>query len=166
MVISMKVLLVLTSYVKSMGSKTCARCKVEKPLSEYHNRRQTKDGRHYACKECRKEETVTRAPQISKYNQKYHKEKYLLVKKKHALQYKYGMSMEEYNALRTSQNGVCAICKQPDTKMLSVDHNHFTGQIRGLLCDPCNRGLGFFRDSPVRLEAACNYLKERGNYGY
>jgi hypothetical protein len=148
-----------------MGSKICTRCNVEKPLSEYHNRAQTKDGKHYACKSCRKEETAARGPQIAKYNKQYHKEKYLTVKKKHALNYKYGMSMEEYNALLTKQNGTCAICKLPDTKMLSVDHNHLTGQIRGLLCDPCNRGLGFFGDSPTRLEAAYHYLQERGNYG-
>lgn len=50
----------------------------------------------------------------------------------------------------------CVICGEQDK--LVVDHDHVTGQIRGLLCNHCNRGLGHFRDSPMLLEFAAQYL--------
>jgi hypothetical protein len=63
------------------------------------------------------------------------------------------------------QGSACAICKRTDTgvartKMLSIDHNHVTGKVRGLLCNWCNQGLGHFRDSPELLIKAAEYLKK------
>ena len=62
-----------------------------------------------------------------------------------------------------SQNGVCAVCKtKPDfktwKKRLSIDHCHVTGRVRGLLCDPCNSGIGMLKDDPSILENAIKYL--------
>jgi len=59
-----------------------------------------------------------------------------------------------------SQGGICAICKKPpqQNKRLAVDHCHTTGDIRGLLCDLCNRGLGFFQDDIERIAIAIVYL--------
>jgi hypothetical protein len=59
------------------------------------------------------------------------------------------------------QNGCCAICgvhQSEVSKRFSVDHNHSTGKVRGLLCNHCNRGLGHFRDDPMLLEFAAQYL--------
>ena len=50
----------------------------------------------------------------------------------------------------------CVICGTPGE--LVVDHDHTTGKVRGLLCSHCNRGLGHFRDSPMLLEFAAQYL--------
>lgn len=58
-----------------------------------------------------------------------------------------------------SQMGLCAICKRP--KKLNVDHDHKTGEIRGLLCSRCNLGLASFGDSIEGLEKAIDYLKEQ-----
>lgn len=65
-----------------------------------------------------------------------------------------------------SQNGVCAICKQPETVRqnngvvrLNVDHNHDTGQVRGLLCYRCNRLIGHFDNNPKFIEEISKYLK-------
>jgi len=83
------------------------------------------------------------------------------------LQRDYGITLEEYNLLLQQQEGVCAICHEPETytnpksgiiQFLSVDHNHATGKVRKLLCHDCNVGLGYFRDSPLRLNSAAKYL--------
>lgn len=72
---------------------------------------------------------------------------------------KYGLSLIEYKAMFESQTGRCAICKSaPTLKRLSVDHDHKTGAVRGLLCTNCNLGLGNFKDDQEILKAASDYL--------
>lgn len=77
----------------------------------------------------------------------------------------FGVSPDLYLLVEQEQEGVCAICRQPqnahNTDKLSVDHNHVTGEFRGLLCAKCNLGLGQFEDDPERLAAAITYLRER-----
>lgn len=70
------------------------------------------------------------------------------------------MTPSDFDLMMEIQNGRCAICKRlPDErKALSVDHDHATERIRGLLCQDCNLGLGFFKDRPDLLEAAARYL--------
>lgn len=70
------------------------------------------------------------------------------------------MSPEEYRDMFERQEGFCAICQHPQgERALAVDHNHETNQIRGLLCDRCNRGIGYFRDDPELLIEASIYLR-------
>jgi len=82
------------------------------------------------------------------------------------LKSRYGITLEEYEAMAQKQRNVCAICDQPEKdrykRRLCVDHNHATGEIRGLLCHMCNTGLGKFIDNPVLLNSAAQYLIERG----
>lgn len=80
---------------------------------------------------------------------------------------KFGITEAKYYEMFTKQNGVCAICRQPETekrldkiRSLSIDHDHKTGKVRGLLCMHCNAGLGNFRDSSEALIIAAQYLKE------
>lgn len=70
----------------------------------------------------------------------------------------YGLTFERYQEM--AANG-CHICGAPDRpeKRLHVDHDHSTLEVRGLLCDPCNRGIGCFSDNPERLRRAIEYLK-------
>jgi hypothetical protein len=84
-------------------------------------------------------------------------------KRKSELKSKYGLSQEQYDAMLVTQGGQCALCRAdaPGGKgSWHVDHCHTTGRVRGLLCHHCNLGLGNFRDNPVVLAAAIEYLKE------
>ena len=70
---------------------------------------------------------------------------------------RYGLTRTDYFRMLTSQDGGCAICRCPPGFLrLAVDHDHATGEIRGLLCQKCNVGLGFLEGY---LKAAVTYLK-------
>lgn len=79
----------------------------------------------------------------------------------------YGISLETYEALLVSQNGLCAICGEPPNmkhphpsrRLLVVDHCHKHKQVRGLLCAICNHVLGVALDNPKRLRMAANYVE-------
>jgi len=82
-----------------------------------------------------------------------------------AFRNKYGITIADYDALLEEQGGGCAICgaersftKGGKGKRLAVDHDHETGEVRGLLCVTCNRGLGYFSDSETRLQRAAAYV--------
>lgn len=72
----------------------------------------------------------------------------------------YGLALGDYDKLKASQNGTCAICRVATgkTKKLAVDHSHETGYVRGLLCGPCNRILGHARDNVEFFLRAAEYL--------
>jgi hypothetical protein len=73
----------------------------------------------------------------------------------------YGITREQFDRLRLSQTGKCAICKRDFSsgKDQHVDHDHQSGRVRGLLCSGCNTALGLMKDSPERLRAAADYLE-------
>lgn len=83
--------------------------------------------------------------------------------RRRALQFSYGITVEDYAKLFKAQKGKCAICGTTDPgqgkKHLCVDHCHKTGAIRGLLCHQCNRALGLLSDSVKVLEKSIKYLK-------
>jgi hypothetical protein len=84
------------------------------------------------------------------------------------LRLKFGLTLEDYDALVEEQEGKCAICGTIPVgddlyrkgKKLAVDHNHDTGKVRGLLCDLCNRALGQFHDDPNLLRRAIDYIED------
>lgn len=118
-----------------MLNKTCTKCKTEKPMDAInfplHNK--TKSGFDSWCRACR-----------SEYRNANCRGKFRNVISDEAL--------AEIKAT-TKQ---CVICG--DATKLVVDHSHKTGKVRGLLCSHCNRGLGHFRDDPMLLEFAAQYL--------
>jgi hypothetical protein len=81
---------------------------------------------------------------------------------------KYGITIEDYEALRDAQGCACAICGRTEPVgrisqfgedfWLHVDHDHDSGRVRGLLCTNCNRGLGTFQDDPEVLRRAIAYI--------
>ena len=82
----------------------------------------------------------------------------------------YGITWEQFVAMWDEQDGKCKICRievqtfaQHSSSAGCIDHDHSTGQIRGILCRRCNLGIGYFRDKPVLLQAAIVYLQEGSN---
>jgi hypothetical protein len=76
------------------------------------------------------------------------------------LRNKYDMTASDYERMYEEQDGQCAICSA-SYDVLCVDHCHVSGKVRGLLCSPCNTGLGHMADTPERLRAAANYLEKQ-----
>jgi hypothetical protein len=80
----------------------------------------------------------------------------------HAVRIKatYGITVEEYWAIYAAQGGKCYICERATgkTKRLAVDHDHVTGEVRGLLDSSCNIMLGHLRDDPAAFQRAIDYL--------
>jgi hypothetical protein len=77
-----------------------------------------------------------------------------------------GITPEQLVACYERQEGCCAICKTEVQLINSaIDHNHDTGEFRGVLCKQCNRALGMFGDSPIILKSALEYLETFGSYG-
>lgn len=77
----------------------------------------------------------------------------------------YNLTPDQYYTILQLQNGGCAICgcKPKPTKHLAVDHNHNTGDIRGLLCFRCNYGLSWFQETTQLLLRASNYVNQTIN---
>lgn len=93
-----------------------------------------------------------------------------LIYKNADLQKKFGITIARYQAMLDEQNGVCAICNQPEkgtrngiVRWLNVDHNHDTGAVRGLLCTNCNVAVGMMNESRDILKAAVTYLDKWDN---
>lgn len=82
-----------------------------------------------------------------------------------ALKRRYGITIDDYDAMLDAQGGACALCGNPETLVrngnvcaLAVDHDHETGAVRGLLCSACNQGIGKFNHDTERLQMAIAYL--------
>jgi hypothetical protein len=101
-------------------------------------------------------------PEKLKQRQKsYYERRKLMFSDRH-LKTNYGITKEQYELLLKEQNNACAICLKPSSsfqRALSVDHDHKTGQIRGLLCITCNLGLGCFNDDRKLFTNALIYLR-------
>lgn len=89
-------------------------------------------------------------------------EKVKIKNKKQWLKRKYDMEIDEFQKIKAKQNENCAICnkKLEDGFLVHVDHDHKTGNVRGILCRWCNTGLGNFKDSMENLKSAVKYLKK------
>jgi len=104
--------------------------------------------------------------EIRKSNREYFKEHQEKIKKYFKLRnlkYKHNLSYKDWLSIWEEQNGKCLICGKTFTKPSDahVDHNHETGEIRGLLCGKCNRGIGMFDDNPEIMIKAIEYLERR-----
>jgi hypothetical protein len=133
------------------GEQACRNCRLTKPYAAFHW--QQDKGRYaYTCKACRSEREKAAhlaAPERRRAN---------------VIRAKYGMSLEDYDGLLRAQGGGCAMCgatTNPDASSLAVDHCHATGRVRGILCGPCNKGIGLLKDDPALLMRGAEYLRGR-----
>lgn len=176
------------------GLKQCTKCQEYKDISAFHKYSKAQDGLKPWCKSCVREYDLNEDDNKRVFPRKVQG---MLVHCRYCEQYldktnfyknftyckecsksighsanlkKYGLSVDNYIDLEKSQNGVCAICKNPEEKKkrLSVDHDHSCcpgstscGKcIRGLLCSNCNAMLGQARDNIETLRNAVIYLKK------
>ncbi len=111
--------------------KKCNQCGKTKDADKFDVRRGTKNGLKSYCKECCKNLQLIA---------------------------KYGISLQDYRAMKKSQRGRCYLCKTKPEK-LHIDHCHIFGQVRKLLCHSCNYRLGFLEDLEW-AERALQYIKD------
>jgi hypothetical protein len=131
---------------------------------------------HYLKNQARlREEALARyhaAPEASRARTKRWKREnpgsaHMSLRKRH-LKREYNITPEEYDRMLVEQNGVCAICRQPERvkekgkapRLLCVDHCHKTNRIRKLLCQLCNVMIGMAQEDPMLLRVAADYLEK------
>lgn len=144
------------------NEKHCNGCGLDKPLDEFGKRPGGQP--RSRCKRCLSEATMRWRDGNEDRALDAH------------LRRAFGITLAEYREMLVGQGGVCAICGEPPTVALGiptrrqgravrprlvVDHNHATGEVRGLLCAPCNRGIGFLGDTADGVRRALAYLEER-----
>lgn len=136
------------------GQAYCSKCDSYKPHADFSANKLKHEGRCIHCKAC-----------VHKNYQKHRADRVLKDKTKN-----YGISAKDYVELLEKQGHVCAICGEPETRIhrgslasFSVDHDHETGKVRGLLCGTCNHGLGYFRDDVELMKNAIEYLNYNGS---
>ena len=149
------------------GLKECTTCHKSLPWDCFSHRiTENKRYLRSSCKDCSQVKWKKWADLHPE-----HKDNKVVSDKKAHLAYKkydrHGITRDQYLIMLEVQQGGCAICKlvEKDNSDLSIDHNHDTGDVRGLLCKQCNRALGLFGDNIMRLESALEYLRSRGSYG-
>lgn len=146
----------------TLSSRRCPCCGQVKSTTEF-TRRKLSSGRwgfQAYCRKCDNE----RAREYRRNNL----EKRKIVERKADIK-KYGLTLEDLEKMLQDQDNKCAICGKEvflhgssvdKNNIAHVDHNHATGEVRGLLCDKCNRGLGYFMDNTDYLLSAISYLKK------
>ena len=160
--------------------KRCRHCGERKPLMEFYADAAAKDGLRPECKACtsarrkrwyaenreREIERVRRwqvdnADRRQAYQEEYKQSgrKRIADRKSH-LKRTFGLSEVDYERILAQQGGGCAICgRVPGSRHLHVDHDHDTGDVRGLLCFACNVAIGHLRDDPMIAVRLIDYLE-------
>jgi len=151
-------LLLLPRTLRTVTTKTCSKCGVEKDISEFGKRSGAYDGLKGACRPC----------ENSRNKQYRTPDKSRVWSLKWRLANRYGIKQEDFTGMMEAQGYKCAICSDEldfDSGKFAVDHNHTTGDVRGILCPSCNHGIGKLKDNPSVLRSAAQYLETRGYYG-
>ena len=150
-------------------TKTCRGCRAPKPLSEFHRKSGSSDGRSSRCKQCRNRAGRKRYATIVAEERERGRKRYAAntdAARGRSLKHTHNITLDEYEQMLADQGGVCAVCGSgPIKNRLCVDHDHSCcpgergcgGCIRGLLCVGCNVALGFY-EKVVADERYAAYL--------
>lgn len=141
-----------------LAKKRCPACGQTKPVDDFYRNSGGMPGHRCYCKPCHK------AKRRESYLAKGGKD----VPYEQVLRRDYGITLAEYNAKLRAQAHRCAVCRRPETvrsksgepRRLSVDHDHVTGTVRGLLCHRCNILVWAFEDNHTTLSAISAYVEE------
>lgn len=179
--------------------KTCRKCKVEKPPSDFGNLARSLDGLQTKCRACKnadaRNDYAVNPPnpeKASESSKKYYaanresrkeysinyrvenREKVKESQRNYRVAYPekvkesdrrcriardYGISSKDFEQMKLTQGGACAICKVVPKKRLHIDHDHSSGRVRALLCSSCNLVLGHLKDSAEKAESMASYLR-------
>ncbi len=139
--------------------KYCPKCKTDKTQELFNKHAKEIDGLQRLCRDCQKDSS-------KKY---LSTEKGATTTRQAHLRRKYSISLQNYEDILIAQGNKCKICgvnSNPDKRAgyFVIDHNHTTGDIRGLLCTKCNALLGLAQDKEEILERAKQYLKESSKH--
>lgn len=146
--------------------KICARCKQIKPISEFGRCRGRRDRHHWRCRPCavaHNQEYNAKHKEQMRWAARVWREKNPSYGLCHSVGLPLGEGLRLWRHLYKKQNGKCAICLRENGSSkvkLGFDHDHKTGIIRGLLCNPCNFLIGRGQDNPNLFFAAIAYLKK------
>jgi Autographiviridae endonuclease VII len=145
----------------AVALRRCSKCLQDKDPSEFWKGASR-------CKPCRKADyqdyRAANHERLLAYSKAYrqgHREQFSVWHRNYRVRTTYGLTVAEYRDLCERQDNRCGICRRDFAELgrrPSVDHDHDTGRVRGLLCDNCNRGLGFFKENPRFLDAAKEWL--------
>ncbi len=158
--------------------KHCKKCGAVKALDDFYGEKGGRDGKRPECKSCtsarRKEwyaknrqREIARVkawqqdnPERLKAWREKNRDRRLEQLREIHLRNKFGLTPDEYDGILDAQLGVCALCTSPPTPGISlhVDHDHGTGEIRGLLCVRCNNAIGLLRENPDLMRRAARYV--------
>jgi hypothetical protein len=153
--------------------KRCSKCDATKSIDDFGKDSSTPDGLTYHCRDCRNAKAriycqtsgyyAKRHDAHREYKRNYYKRPEVVRRVRNQQLLKaFGITVEQYDALLAKQGGKCAICGKERAslfeKHMAVDHDHETGAIRGILCEGCNVGLGFFLDNVTLLKNAIRYI--------
>lgn len=140
---------VCKQYIPHTTASYCYTCKLPKQGNEekFSKLKRSTDGLAAVCKQCNKKACDQHRKDNPRYYRNYHLTK------------TYGITLDEYEKLSQFQNNCCFICNNQE-ETLHVDHNHTTGEIRGLLCQRCNLVLGQIEDNCKILKRAIEYLEK------
>lgn len=146
--------------------KKCSKCETIKELALFYKNRRNKDGLYDWCKSCwssfsycedrKKKRNINGMEKGYSQKRKDYSKNWMLKKN-------YGITIEELEVIRISQDNKCAICRKEEASLkygLCVDHNHITGKVRGLLCRNCNCAIGMFDENINFMTSSIEYLKK------
>lgn len=147
-----------------MMNRTCRKCGVVARIEDFHKNKTYACGHASICKICHRRAGKQYREANPDREKNYRREnRPLLLRQYRArkLLRKYGMSPAQFDEKLVQQGGKCAACEKvlSGSRRPPVDHNHLTGEIRGILCNGCNLALGLLRDDADIVLKLAEYRK-------